>query len=249
MDLRTALAAGVTALATTSLVLCSAPASYAATDVTAPVVVSAAVTPGIAVVNAGGSTVVTVDVVATDDVGVRGVVALLYQGDDADTAEYGLLVDDFRKVAGTASTWRGTLAVDKSFATGKHRVAAAAFDAAGNVADADPLASMYVKRNTKMPVFNAAPEPVRKGAPIKVGGQLTRLDPARGYVGYGGKTVSVYFRPTGGAWALQGSATTDSSGTWSRSFTASVDGTWQARFAGTSNYHAETSQDDNVDVQ
>ncbi len=64
-----------------------------------------------------------------------------------------------------------------------------------------------------------------------------------------GKTISVYFKPVGGTWTLKGTATTDSNGCWSRSFTASEDGTWQAKFAGTSNYHRETSHRDYVDVQ
>ena len=97
----------------------------------------------------------------------------------------------------------------------------------------------YVKRNTMMPTFNASPEPVRKGSPVKVAGRLARLNPDVGYVGYGGSTISVYFKPVGGSWTLQGSATTDSNGCWSRSFTASEDGTWQARFVGTSNHHRE----------
>ncbi len=97
-----------------------------------------------------------------------------------------------------------------------------------------------------MPAFNASPEPVRRGSPVKVGGRLTKLWPD---VGYGGKTIEVHFKPVGGTWTLKGTAMTDSNGCWSRSFTASEDGTWQARFKGTSNYHAETSHRDYVDVQ
>ena len=109
--------------------------------------------------------------------------------------------------------------------------------------------TFYVKRNTMMPSFNAAPEPVRRGTSVKVSGRLTRLNPSVGYVGYGGKTVNMYFKPVGGTWTMKGSATTDSHGSWSRSFTASEDGSWQARFKGTSNYHRETSHSDYVDVQ
>ena len=108
---------------------------------------------------------------------------------------------------------------------------------------------LQVKRNTMMPAFNASPEPVRKGSSIRTAGRLTKLWPDVGYVGYGGKTIDVYFKPVGGTWTLKGSATTDSNGFWSRSFTASEDGSWQARFKGTSNYHRETSHSDYVDVQ
>ena len=114
---------------------------------------------------------------------------------------------------------------------------------------AGPDQYLSVKRNTAMPAFNAGPEPVRRGAPVTVAGRLTRLDPNRGYVGYAGKRIDIYFKPNGGAWILKGTTTTTTTGTWARRFPARVDGLWQVRFAGTSWHDAEISRADHVDVR
>ena len=242
------LAAATLTVATAGAVLTAAPAAQAAEDVIKPVISSAKVTPSIVVLNKSGASKVTVDVVATDNVGVTDVFAYLYQGEDADSTDDGIFLERFTRLSGT-NTWRTSVYVDKSYPTGKYRLAVAASDGAKNFAEKDPIGTAYLKRNTMMPSFNASPEPVRNGSPIKVAGQLTRLDPARGYVGYANKSIKVYFQPVGGSWAYQGTATTDASGKWGHTFPASGDGTWQARFEGTANYHAETSHRDYVDVQ
>ena len=157
---------------------------------------------------------------------------------------------DLTRTSGTeaAGTWAGGAHFTKHDPTGLYRLSVQVQTNTGQHLPG-PAQSLSVKRNTRMPAFNASPEPVRKGAPVEVYGQLTRLDPDLGYVGYPGKTLAVYFRPTGGEWTLKGTVTTGTAGTWSRSFPATVDGTWQARFAGTSNYHAEASRNDYVDVR
>ncbi len=144
----------------------------------------------------------------------------------------------------TSSFWTGSLRFDTNDLTGRYYL-----DCEGVPNELGGDAVFHVKRNTMMPSFNASPEPVRKDSPVRVAGRLTRLTSNANYVGYSGKTISLYFKPVGGTWTLKGTATTDSNGYWSRSFTASVDGEWQARFAGTSNYHRETSRSDYVDVQ
>ncbi len=143
------------------------------------------------------------------------------------------------------SIWTGTTTFTRSAPTGKYGLQVF-YSTYSESPDSHTLTWFHVKRNTMMPAFNASPEPVRRGSPVKVGGRLTKLWPD---VGYGGKTIEVHFKPVGGTWTLKGTAMTDSNGCWSRSFTASEDGTWQARFKGTSNYHAETSHRDYVDVQ
>ncbi len=149
---------------------------------------------------------------------------------------------------GTDGTWIGDIKFDNSDYTGRHLIVTDLFNPAPGV-DGGPDRRFYVKRNTIMPVFNAYPEHVRQGSAIRVHGRLVKLWPDFGYVGYRGKTIDVYFKPIGGDWTLQGSATTDRNGDWSRNFTASADGTWQARFKGTSNYHRERSRYDYVDVR
>lgn len=214
----------------------------------APVVRSATVGPGTAVLLRTDPTLLTAEVDVADDVAVEQVLAFLYQGPDVASAQTGVAFGTFTRVPGT-STWRGRAYVDRDTPTGRYRLLVVAYDRDGNVGEADGLAPTYLKRNTRMPAFNAGHEPVAQGDPLTVGGRLTRLSPRYGYVGYAGKTVEVWFRPVGGAWSRLGSATTGVDGRWARAFRASVDGTWQARFAGTPHHHAQASGRDAVDVR
>lgn len=214
----------------------------------APVVRSAVISPGTAVLLRTGPTTLTAEVDVADDEAVDQVLALLYQGPDAASAQTGVVFSTFTRVPGT-STWRGRAYVDRDTPTGRYRLVVAAYDRDGNMTEAEGLAPTYLKRNTRMPDFNAGREPVAKGDPLTVGGRLTRLSPRLGYVGYAGKTVEVWFRPVGGAWSRVGSTTTGADGRWAQTFRASVDGTWQARFAGTSHHHAQASGGDAVDVR
>jgi hypothetical protein len=114
-----------------------------------------------------------------------------------------------------------------------------------------PVDDFSVKRNTDIRDFNVA-EPVTRGATIRMFGRLLRLDPAAGYVGYGGKTVRVLFRPAGtSTWVSRGTVTTSSQGyfTNSRTFRAWRDGAWKVQFDGTVNYLPETSRADYVDTR
>ncbi len=175
---------------------------------------------------------------------------MIYRGGPASLIARGDL--EFQSGEFLAGTYEGSASFTRYSAPGRHILDAefAIPEVNGDTEYGRLVSSeFYVKRNTMMPAFNASPEPVRKGSPIKVAGRLTKLWPDVGYVGYGGKTIEVYFKPVGGTWTLKGTATTDSNGCWSRSFTASEDGIWQARFKGTSNYHRETSHRDYVDVQ
>ena len=183
------------------------------------------------------------DVVSEDGAGVIEWSMRPEQGSAPDDSQWGYM----RMQSGShySGTWVGSAAFDKFATTGRYELRMV--DAA--LGQQYAAGRFHVKRNTMMPAFNASPEPVRKGSPVKVAGRLTKLWPDIGYVGYGGKAIDVYFKPVGGSWTLKGSATTDSNGCWSRSFTASEDGSWQARFKGTSNYHRETSHSDYVAVQ
>jgi len=78
-------------------------------------------------------------------------------------------------------------------------------------------------------IFDAAPEPATKGAPVTLTGrvwQTTRGNQAR---------VDFYFHANGtpaNAYTHQGFATTTDAGDFSRSFTAQTTGTWKAVYAG-----------------
>ncbi|WP_407839741.1 hypothetical protein ACE1OC_30740 [Streptomyces sp. DSM 116496] len=107
--------------------------------------------------------------------------------------------------------------------------------------------------NTAIPEFNAAPEPVKAGRPIAIGGKLThtRYYNESTWTGYGGQPVRIYFRATGTtAWTLAGTTTTAADGTFKTFFTATKDGSWQARYdQATYDHFAATSREDLVDVQ
>ncbi|GAA1840834.1 hypothetical protein GCM10009736_03130 [Actinomadura bangladeshensis] len=105
-----------------------------------------------------------------------------------------------------------------------------------------------IKYRTQWYNFNASPEPVKKGATITVKGQLYRF---RDVAGPGPHApVYVYFKRAGTTTYTQvATATTDSNGWFTKTFTASVDGTWMAVYKETSGYLKSTSQGDFVDVQ
>jgi hypothetical protein len=105
-----------------------------------------------------------------------------------------------------------------------------------------------VKYRTQWYNFNASPEPVKKGATITVKGQLYRF---RDVAGPGPNApVYVYFKRAGTTTYTQVAATqTDSSGWFTKTFTASVDGTWMAVYKETAGYLRAESPGDYVDVR
>ena len=108
---------------------------------------------------------------------------------------------------------------------------------------------VHTEKSCTLLSFNASPEDVVSGGQLKLSGRLTRLDPDSGYVGYGSKTLTVQFRPPGGVFANHSTVTTDAAGRFDKRLTATRDGTWRVKFAGTSRYHRETSRHDYIDVQ
>ncbi|WP_153040574.1 hypothetical protein [Actinoplanes sp. TFC3] len=92
-------------------------------------------------------------------------------------------------------------------------------------ASATPAAPAVVKMT-----FDAAPEPVVKGATITLTGRVWLK-------ATGNRTkVNFYFQKAGtpaSAYVYQGYATTTDAGTFTRRFTATTTGTWKAVFAGT----------------
>lgn len=106
-----------------------------------------------------------------------------------------------------------------------------------------------VRYSTRMSSFNASPEPVTKGKAITVQGRLDRLvgswKPAAA-----GAVIAFYFKPTGAtSWTSMGSVKTSSTGWYKKAFTASKDGTWMVKYAGSGTYLASQSPGDYVDVR
>ncbi|MFD0539101.1 hypothetical protein ACFQY7_40630 [Actinomadura luteofluorescens] len=105
-----------------------------------------------------------------------------------------------------------------------------------------------VKYRTEWYVFNASPEPVKKGGTITVKGQLFRFrdlaSPAPN------APVYVYFRRAGTSkWVQMAATKTNVYGWFSKKFRASADGTWKAVYKESSGYIGSTSPADTVDVR
>jgi hypothetical protein len=97
--------------------------------------------------------------------------------------------------------------------------------------------TFYVRREVRFTVFNASPEPVRKGSPVKVSGYLTKLIYTNGkarWIPYVGRRVEVHFHPRGvscrfryAPWTNQSTITT-STGYFAKKVKATRDGCWNA---------------------
>jgi hypothetical protein len=95
--------------------------------------------------------------------------------------------------------------------------------------------SSALRRNrslTRIKDVNASPEPVTKGHTITVKGVLQdRKAGSTTWKAYGAKKVQILFRPKGkSTWYLMGTATTTTSGSFSKGFKATQDGTWMPAF-------------------
>ncbi|MEV5573521.1 carboxypeptidase-like regulatory domain-containing protein [Spirillospora sp. NPDC052269] len=108
--------------------------------------------------------------------------------------------------------------------------------------------AVVVRHHTAISEFNASPEPVRKGRPIKVSGRLNR-HLAR-WVPAPGATLTIYFKPRGSSkWRVMATVRTGGDGRFVKKFKASADGTWAAAYAGSANYLGDWSEGDYVDVR
>jgi hypothetical protein len=155
----------------------------------------------------------------------------------------------------TGPTWSGASGAyfDKYSAIGRGSQNVEVDDNDSNTTYRDGL-PFFVRRNVGVNNFNASPEPVRKGSAIKLYGLVQRLSVNffgdASYVAYQGHEVDVYFRPlTSSKYTKVSSATTSSTGNFSRSVTATVDGCWKAYSTQTSLSVGRWSTVDCVDVR
>lgn len=112
--------------------------------------------------------------------------------------------------------------------------------------------SFVVKRATKWTAFNASPEPVTKGQPIKITGSLKSANwDALAWSAQKGSTVRVQFMPAGGTTftTVKTVYTSSTYGTVSTTVTATVDGTWRLYYGGSGSRGSATSATDYVDVR
>ncbi|MFI1251674.1 hypothetical protein ACH4TY_33985 [Streptomyces anulatus] len=121
-------------------------------------------------------------------------------------------------------------------------------DGSGDVDDKG--GTVYVQRNSRLTV-NASPEPVAKGKTITVTGKVTRANwETRKYAYYGGRHVSLQFKPSGSAsYSTVKKVYADGSGTLKTTVTASKSGTWRWAYYGNTTTGPSTSTGDNVVVK
>jgi hypothetical protein len=107
-----------------------------------------------------------------------------------------------------------------------------------------------VRRWAKATV-NASPEPVSKGKTLTVTGSLTRADWVKHrYVGHGGVSAKLQFRPKGGStYSTVRTVTSSSTGALKTTATANSDGYWRWSYGGSSTTGTATSALDFVDVK
>ncbi|MER6912628.1 hypothetical protein ABT354_13240 [Streptomyces sp. NPDC000594] len=123
------------------------------------------------------------------------------------------------------------------------------FTGGGGDTDAKGL-TVYVKRDSRLTV-NASPEPVSEGRTITVTGKVTRANwETRKYGSYGGRTVSLQFKPAGAAsYTTVKKVQANGSGGLRTTVKASKTGTWRWVYHGNSTTGPSTSAGDSVVVR
>ncbi|MCP2338028.1 carboxypeptidase-like regulatory domain-containing protein [Actinomadura rupiterrae] len=111
-----------------------------------------------------------------------------------------------------------------------------------------PRIFVDTRYKTAISSFNASPEPVKKGRTLTVRGRITKFTGS--WQPGAGAALKIYFKARGASsWKVMGTATADRNGWFGKGFTASVDGTWAAAYAGSSTYLGVWSAGDYVDVR
>ncbi|KUN81678.1 hypothetical protein [Streptomyces griseoruber] len=162
------------------------------------------------------------------------------------------------KVSATRSTCTGTLTFDPQASTGFVGNSAAATWRLATLVSAndydyihrDAATTFKVQREARL-TTNASPEPVRKGRTITVNGLLSRADwDANKYTGYARQKVTLQYRKKNSStYTDVKTVTSSSTGSLKTTVTASADGYFRYRFAGTSTTATVTSTGDFVDVR
>ncbi|MYR95857.1 MULTISPECIES: hypothetical protein [unclassified Streptomyces] len=123
------------------------------------------------------------------------------------------------------------------------------FQGGGGDVDATGL-TVHVKRNSRLTV-NASPEPVAKGKTLTVTGKVTRANwETRKYASYGGRHVSLQFKPAGAtSYTTVKKVYANGSGSLKTTVKASRTGTWRWAYYGNTTTGASQSAGDHVVVK
>jgi hypothetical protein len=246
----TAAAVAVTALSAAGAVLVAGPAQAAGC---APIIDKVVVSDVVIYASSASRAVVKVtahDPCAGDEYTEPGIYGMTGDVYLSDGEKWGLYFND-----SPTSTYTGASGAyfNKYSAIGRGSVSVEVMDSDINTTYRDGI-PFFVRRNVTMASFNAAPEPVRKGAPIKVSGTISRLSVnslgTAKYVPYAGHSVDIYFRPlTSTKYTKVSTTLTTTAGSFARNVTATVDGCWKAYSVQTSYNVGRWSTADCVDVQ
>jgi hypothetical protein len=149
-----------------------------------------------------------------------------------------------------AGLWTGSEYIYNYDAAGTWNVDVEATDYESDNPEAKKTVQISVKRNISISKFKAAPAKVKKGKKVTVSGVLKRWNGSYAYAGFKGQKVALYFEKKGAkTYTYAGSVTTGTGGAFSKKFTASKSGTWQARYAGSTIYVATVSATATVTVR
>jgi hypothetical protein len=216
------------------------------------------------VVGTTNKVAVKVTFTATDNSGIDNSsgYAVLYHGTDLDNSDAGASpsqavggATNCKTVSATTATCTMNYSIDPrsnlaNYAAGSWKVWAIA---QGNDTDytvRENAKTFRMQRYARL-TTNAAPEPVKKGKTITVTGLLSRANwDTFKYAGYTKQTVTLQYRKkTSTTYTNVKTVTSSSTGSLKTTVTASADGYFRYKFAGTSTTPAITSTSDFVDVQ
>ncbi|MET9499621.1 calcium-binding protein [Streptomyces sp. NPDC006552] len=205
-------------------------------------------------------------VTATNPAGIYGVQAFLWHGTDL-YDEYGIdggifpadtdPSTDCERWSATTATCKVVLVADPkvdlydSALNGKWNVYAAAYEDSENGLEWSQYQNHWVKRAAQITSFNAAPEPVAKGKPITVSGNLSMISwTYKKYYGYGSQNVQLQFKKAGSStYSTLKTVKSSSSGALKTTVNATGDGTFRYYYPGNGNASTATSSADYVDVR
>ncbi|WP_280872066.1 hypothetical protein [Streptomyces sp. MJP52] len=181
----------------------------------------------------------------------------LYRGpaEGGDELWHAIETSDCIKVSAGVCDFNETIYFDPSVwdmrnsEAGAWKVAARVFFKGDGGDTDDEGLTVHVKRNSRLTV-NASPEPVAKDKTITVTGKVTRANwETRKYASYGGRLVSLQFKPSGAAsYTTVKKVYADSSGGLRTTVKATETGTWRWVYYGNTTTGPSTSSGDNVVV-
>ncbi|MFI6136595.1 hypothetical protein ACIBCC_00275 [Streptomyces griseus] len=180
----------------------------------------------------------------------------LYRGGKDDRLWHAIETTDCIRVSASVCDVNETMFFDPSVwdmrnsEAGAWKVAAEVYFKGGGGDVDDKGLTVHVKRNSRLTV-NASPEPVTKGKTITVTGKVSRADwETRKYASYGGRSVSLQFKPSGAAsYTTVKKVPANGSGALKTTVKASKTGTWRWVYHGNTTTGPSTSSGDKVVVK